>query len=100
MKKIYLVFPILSLAGILIDLSLPNENIDLLTLFFTITFIISVYIYKISAKSLFKISALFLILCPISILMQKQIAANKISSWFYLLLIIGILKTIFENKKR
>lgn len=100
MKKILIIFPVLSAGGMLTDIFLINENTDLLTLFFMITLIISVYIYKISAKRLFKISALLLVLCPVFILFQEQLIANKISSWFYLLLIIGIFKIIFENKKR
>jgi len=86
--------------GIFIDIFLFGFKADLVVLFLTVLWILSVYLYEFEGRVSLIGGLAFLTICPFLLIFNKKLVAEKVVLWAYIFLAVGIVRLFVEYKKR
>lgn len=102
-KKILLSFETLVLAtcilGISIDIFLFGSSFDLVVLFLTGLWVLSVWLYKFEGRVSVTGGLICLSLCPFLLIFKKELIAEKFAIWAYVFLVVGVAQIFIEYLK-
>jgi len=93
-------FLVLVILGILLDIFVLKSSYDLVIIFLTVLWILSVYRYKFEGRISVGLALGFLILCPFLLIFKKELIAEKSAIWAYLFLVVGVVQLFIENFKK
>jgi len=102
-KKIYLSgkkISYLCIIGILINFYLTDLASEVGVLIITGLWIRLISIYKIKGKVSIVIGLLFLSLCPLLLIINKDNLAEKTATWAYMFLLISVCQMIIKYQKQ
>lgn len=85
--------------GILFDIFIFNLTWDLVILFLTGLWVLSVWLYKFKGKVSVAGGLIFLALCPFLLILKKEPLAEKSAIWAYMFLVVGVGQMFIEYKK-
>ena len=92
----YFFWLILGIFGILLDIFVLKFTSDLLILFLTGLWILSVFHFKFEGRVSISLALGFLILCPFLLIFNKETIAEKSAVWAYMFLLVGVIQMIIE----
>ena len=87
---------VLVILGILLDIFVFRFTSDLLILFLTGLWILSVYHFKFEGRVSIGFALVFLTLCPFLLIFNKEAIAEKAAVWAYMFLLVGVIQMIIE----
>jgi len=87
---------VLVIFGILLDIFVFKFTSDLLILFLTGLWILSVYRFKFKGRVSVAGGLIFLIMCPFLLIFGKEAIAEKSAVWAYMFLLVGVIQMIIE----
>lgn len=96
--KIRVVLLLLVLSGLFIDFSIIQGSRDIIILLLTSLWILALIGYNVEARINFVFALLFLLFCPILIILKLDLLAEKSAIWAYMMLTIGTVQSIIEMK--
>jgi hypothetical protein len=85
--------------GILFDIFIFNPTWDLVILFLTALWVLSVWLYKFEGRVSISGGLFFLILCPLLLIFGKESMAEKSAIWAYMFLVVGVVQLFVEYLK-
>lgn len=85
--------------GILLDVFVFKQTSDLVVLFLTGLWVLTVRLCKFENKVSIAGSLIFLTICPFLLIFEKQPVAEKAAVWFYVFLIVGIFQGVFTKAR-
>lgn len=88
-----------ALLMIFFDVFFILETSDSFILQATFLWIISLIGFGVEARVNFVFALIYLILCPVFVIFQKELQAEKAAIWVYVMMIIGTIHSIIEAKK-
>jgi len=91
---------VLVILGILLDIFVFKFTSDLLILFLTGLWILSIYHYKFEGRVSIGGALLFLTMCPFLLIFKKNLIAEKAAVWAYMFLVVGVIQLFIENFKK
>ena len=83
-------------VNILFDIFVLKFTSDLLILFLTGLWILSVYRFKFKGRVSVAGGLIFLIMCPFLLIFGKEAIAEKSAIWAYMFLLVGVIQMIIE----
>jgi len=95
----YFFWLILGIFGILLDIFVLKFTSDLLILFLTGLWILSVCHFKFKGEASIGLALGFLILCPFLLIFKKGLIAEKSAIWAYMFLVVGVVELFVEYLK-
>jgi len=95
----YFFWLILGIFGILLDIFVLKFTSDLLILFLTGLWILSVCHFKFKGETSIGLALGFLILCPFLLIFKKGLIAEKSAIWAYMFLVVGVVELFVEYLK-
>jgi len=90
---------VLAILGILLDIFVFKFTSDLLILFLTGLWILSIYHYKFEGRVSIGGALLFLTMCPFLLIFKKNLIAEKAAVWAYMFLVVGVIQMMIEYMK-
>ena len=90
---------VLVILGILLDIFVFKFTSDLLILFLTGLWILSIYHYKFEGRVSIGGALLFLTMCPFLLIFKKNLIAEKAAVWAYMFLVVGVIQMMIEYMK-
>jgi len=87
---------VLVILGILLDIFVFKFTSDLLILFLTGLWILSICHFKFKSETSISLALGFLILCPFLLIFNKEAIAEKAAVWAYMFLLVGVIQMIIE----
>lgn len=94
----YLIFAI-CFFGVIFEIFVITSTAEWLVYFFTIIWILDIYLFKFSYKISAIAALIFLGLTPILLTNQKDFLAEKAANWGYMFLLVGVIQLAIENRK-
>ena len=85
--------------GIFLDIFIFVPTRDLVILFLTGFWILSVWLYKFEGRVSVAGGLVFLVMCPFLLIFRKEPMAEKAAIWAYMFLVIGVFQGIFTKVK-
>jgi hypothetical protein len=98
-KKKYL-FLATSVIGIIVDIFLFKFTSNLVVLFLTFLWVGAVLGWRLEGRFSILGALIFLIMCPILLVLKKDPVAEKAAVWVYMFLAVGVVQQIIELKRR
>jgi len=95
----YFFWLILGIFGILLDIFVFKFTSDLLILFLTGLWILSVYHFKFKGETSISLALGSLILCPFLLISKRELMAEKSAIWAYMFLVVGVAEFFIEYLK-
>jgi hypothetical protein len=89
----------LCILGIFLDIFIFKFTSDLLISFLAILLFLSFYRRKFDGRISIKIALFFLILCPLSLIFNEDLRAEKLAIWVYVFSLIGSIQIFIDNFK-
>lgn len=90
--------------GIFIDIFLFTPTADLVILFLTGLWVLTVWLYKFEGRVSIAGALVFLAMCPFLLIFKKELIAEKAAIWTYMFLVIGVaqefIEYLGENRKK
>lgn len=90
---------VLVILWILLDIFVFKFTSDLLILFLTGLWILSVYRYKFEGRVSIAGGLIFLTMCPFLLIFKKDLVAEKAAVWAYMFLVVGVVQLFVEYLK-
>lgn len=87
------------ILGIIFDTFFLYFVSDLITLPLTVLWFIIIWVYALKSKVSFLGGTILFVLCPILMLAQKEIGAEKSAIWAFVFLVAGAIQMFFEEDK-
>lgn len=93
-------FPIfiISLILIFIDIFFIPKSSDIFILFVLFFWTLFIIGFRVEARISFLFALVYLLICPVFLLLQKEAVAEKSAIWTYMMLVAGTVQSIIEMK--
>ncbi len=88
----------LTILGIFFDVFSFPRNSDLLLLALTFSWTLTIIGFKTESRTSFVLALFWLILTPFFLILKKDIIAEKMAVWTYMMLVVGTIQSIIELK--
>ena len=90
--------------GIFIDIFLFTPTADLVILFLTGLWVLTIWLYGFEGRVLIGGGLVFLIFCPFLLIFGKEQMAEKSAIWAYVFLVVGVIQSFIwsfsKNEKK
>lgn len=86
-------------VGISVDTLFFEFNSDLVILFLTGLWILSLWLYEYEGRISIGMGLGFLILCPFLLIFKAEAVAEKAAIWAYVFLVVGVIQQIVEYRR-
>ncbi len=92
-------FLFLAILGISVDIFIFDSTSDLVILFLTGLWVLSVWLYEYEGRISIGMGLGFLILCPLLLIFNVDAVAEKVAIWAYIFLVVGVGQQIIEYRR-
>lgn len=86
-------------VGILFDVFIFRQTWDLVILFLTGLWVLTIWLNKFEGRMSVAGGLVFLIFCPFLLIFGKEQMAEKSAIWVYVFLVVGVIQMVIENVK-